>query len=114
MGERAGRRATFSGGASYWRFAAVAAQYLQELQRDLGASPPKFPVPAAVWSTGPLHGILLLNACLTVEEGKAPDPCRQGRRMLTDSSHQVSAERSCRAVHALGRACMAAVLIDGR
>lgn len=64
----------------------------KELQRDLGTPPPKFPVPGGSLVNWATHGILLLNTCLTVEEGKAASHAGKGWEMLTDSViRQVSA-----------------------
>ena len=57
----------------------------KELQRDLGTPPPKFPVPGGSLVNWATHGILLLNTCLTVEEGKAASHAGKGWEMLTDS-----------------------------
>lgn len=64
----------------------------KELQRDLGTPPPKFPVPGGSLVNWATHGVLLLNTCLTVEEGKPASHAGQGWEMLTDSViRQVSA-----------------------
>jgi uracil-DNA glycosylase len=64
----------------------------KELQRDLGTPPPKFPVPGGSLVNWATHGILLLNTCLTVEEGKAASHAGKGWEMLTDNViRQVSA-----------------------
>ena len=57
----------------------------KELERDLGTPPPKFPVPGGSLDNWATHGILLLNTCLTVEEGKAASHAGKGWEMLTDS-----------------------------
>ena len=57
----------------------------KELQRDLGTPPPKFPVPGGSlvhWAT---HGVLLLNTCLTVEEGLPASHAKRGWEVLTDA-----------------------------
>ncbi len=57
----------------------------KELQRDLGTLPPKFPAPGgslAHWAT---HGVLLLNTCLTVEEGLPASHAKRGWEVLTDA-----------------------------
>lgn len=57
----------------------------KELQRDLGSQPPTFPVPGGSlvhWAT---HGVLLLNTCLTVEEGLPASHAKQGWEALTDA-----------------------------
>ena len=64
----------------------------KELQRDLGTPPPKFPVPGGSLVNWATHGVLLLNTCLTVEEGSAASHAGKGWEMLTDSViRQVSA-----------------------
>ena len=64
----------------------------KELQRDLGTPPPQFPVPGGSLVKWATHGVLLLNTCLTVEEGKAASHAGKGWEMLTDSViRQVSA-----------------------
>jgi uracil-DNA glycosylase len=64
----------------------------KELQRDLGTPPPKFPVPGGSLVRWASHGVLLLNTCLTVEEGRPASHAGQGWEQLTDSViRQVSA-----------------------
>lgn len=64
----------------------------KELQRDLGTPPPQFPVPGGSLVNWATHGVLLLNTCLTVEEGKPASHAGKGWEMLTDSViRQVSA-----------------------
>ena len=64
----------------------------KELQRDLGTQPPKFPVPGGSLVNWATHGVLLLNTCLTVEEGSAASHAGKGWEVLTDSViRQVSA-----------------------
>ena len=67
----------------------------KELQRDLGVPPPAFPNPGgslAKWGT---HGVLLLNTCLTVEEGQAASHAGRGWEVLTDAviRHVAGGER---------------------
>ncbi len=57
----------------------------KEIERDLGRAPPAFPNPGGSlvrWAEG---GVLLLNTCLTVEEGKAASHAGQGWEALTDA-----------------------------
>ena len=64
----------------------------KELQRDLGTLPPKFPVPGGSLVNWATHGVLLLNTCLTVEEGSAASHSGKGWEVLTDSIiEQISA-----------------------
>ena len=57
----------------------------KELQRDLGTPPPKFPVPGGSLVNWATHGVLLLNTCLTVEEGHPASHAGQGWEVLTDA-----------------------------
>jgi uracil-DNA glycosylase len=65
----------------------------KELQRDLGTPPPSFPVPGGSlvrWAKE--DGVLLLNTCLTVEEGQPASHAGRGWEVLTDAViRQVSA-----------------------
>ena len=64
----------------------------KELQRDLGSPAPKFPVPGGSlvhWAT---HGVLLLNTCLTVEEGSPASHAKRGWETLTDAVIQQVAD----------------------
>ena len=64
----------------------------KELQRDLGTPPPNFPVPGGSLVNWATHGILLLNTCLTVEEGRPASHAGKGWEILTDGViRQVSA-----------------------
>lgn len=64
----------------------------KELQRDLGTPPPKFPVPGGSLARWADQGVLLLNTCLTVEEGKPASHAGRGWEVLTDAViRQVSA-----------------------
>lgn len=56
----------------------------KELQRDLGTPPPPFPVPGGSLVRWALGGVLLLNTCLTVEEGHPASHAGQGWEVLTD------------------------------
>ncbi|MCJ7798370.1 MAG: uracil-DNA glycosylase [Polaromonas sp.] len=57
----------------------------KELQRDLGSPPPPFPVPGGSLVRWARDGVLLLNTCLTVEEGRPASHAGQGWEVLTDS-----------------------------
>lgn len=57
----------------------------KELQRDLGLPLPAFPVPGGSLVSWAAQGVLLLNTCLTVEEGKPASHSRKGWEALTDA-----------------------------
>jgi uracil-DNA glycosylase len=57
----------------------------KELQRDLGAPPPAFPDPGGSLVKWAMHGVLLLNTCLTVEEGQPASHSGRGWEVLTDA-----------------------------
>ena len=57
----------------------------KELQRDLGTPPPSFPEPGGSLARWATHGVLLLNTCLTVEEGQAASHSGRGWEVLTDA-----------------------------
>ena len=64
----------------------------KEMQRDLGTEPPKFPAPGGSLVKWATHGVLLLNTCLTVEEGLPASHAGKGWEVLTDALiRQVSA-----------------------
>ncbi|MDR1969390.1 MAG: uracil-DNA glycosylase [Burkholderiaceae bacterium] len=56
----------------------------KELQRDLGTPPPAFPQPGGSLVRWATHGVLLLNTCLTVEEGQPASHSGKGWEALTD------------------------------
>jgi uracil-DNA glycosylase len=56
----------------------------KELQRDLGTPFPAFPVPGGSLVRWARQGVLLLNTCLTVEEGKPASHAGRGWEILTD------------------------------
>jgi uracil-DNA glycosylase len=67
----------------------------KEMQRDLGASLPAFPVPGGSLVSWAHQGVLLLNTCLTVEEGQPASHSGKGWEALTDAViRTVSASRS--------------------
>ena len=68
----------------------------KEMQRDLGEAPPTFPVPGGSLVRWAEQGTLLLNTCLTVEEGRPASHAKQGWETLTDAviSH-VSTHARC-------------------
>jgi uracil-DNA glycosylase len=57
----------------------------KELQRDLGTPPPPFPNPGGSLVKWATHGVLLLNTCLTVEEGQPASHSGRGWEVLTDA-----------------------------
>ncbi|MDD5029124.1 MAG: uracil-DNA glycosylase [Rhodoferax sp.] len=57
----------------------------KELLRDLGNLPPPFPNPGGCLVQWARHGVLLLNTCLTVEEGQAASHAGRGWERLTDA-----------------------------
>ncbi|MDM0001379.1 uracil-DNA glycosylase [Variovorax sp. J22P240] len=68
----------------------------KELQRDLGTPPPTFPNPGGSLVKWATHGVLLLNTCLTVEEGQAASHAGRGWEVLTDAviRHVADGERA--------------------
>lgn len=57
----------------------------KELQRELGTPPPPFPVPGGSLARWASQGVLLLNTCLSVEEGRPASHAGQGWEVLTDA-----------------------------
>jgi uracil-DNA glycosylase len=57
----------------------------KELQRDLGTPLPSFPVPGGSLTLWARRGVLLLNTCLTVEEGQPASHAGKGWEALTDA-----------------------------
>lgn len=57
----------------------------KELQRDLGEVVPPFPVPGGSLVRWARHGVLLLNTCLTVEEGQPASHANRGWEPLTNA-----------------------------
>lgn len=57
----------------------------KEIQRDLGTPPPVFPVPGGSLVKWAENGVLLLNTCLTVEEGQPASHAKRGWEQLTDA-----------------------------
>ncbi|OYQ42814.1 uracil-DNA glycosylase [Rhodoferax sp. TH121] len=65
----------------------------KELHRDLGTPPPAFPQPGGSLVKWAQKGVLLLNTCLTVEEGQPASHSGKGWEVLTDAViRQVSQE----------------------
>jgi uracil-DNA glycosylase len=67
----------------------------KELQRDLGVPPPAFPQPGGSLVRWARQGVLLLNTCLTVEEGQPASHAGRGWEALTDAviQHVAQGER---------------------
>ena len=57
----------------------------KEIQRDLGVPPPAFPAPGGSLVAWAQQGVLLLNACLTVEEAQPASHAGKGWELLTDA-----------------------------
>ena len=57
----------------------------KEMQRDLGTPFPPFPDPGGSLVKWAKNGVLLLNTCLTVEEGEAASHAGKGWEVLTDA-----------------------------
>ena len=64
----------------------------KEMERDLGTPFPPFPDPGGSLVQWATHGVLLLNTCLTVEEGQAASHSGKGWEQLTDAVIQHIAE----------------------
>ena len=65
----------------------------KEIQRDLGTPFPPFPNPGGSLVHWARHGVLLLNTCLTVEEGQAASHSKRGWEVLTDAIIRQVAEQ---------------------
>ena len=57
----------------------------KEIQRDLGTPPPVSPLPGGSLVKWAENGVLLLNTCLTVEEGMPASHAKHGWEQLTDT-----------------------------
>ncbi len=73
----------------------------KELQRDLGLPLPPTPHPGGSLTAWARSGVLLLNTCLTVEEGQAHSHRGQGWEVLTDAIFTQVAQGSQRMVFML-------------
>lgn len=73
----------------------------KELQRDLGEPPPVFPNPGGSLVRWARHGVLLLNTCLTVEEGQPANHSGKGWEVLTDSLIEAVSQNAAPAVFML-------------
>jgi uracil-DNA glycosylase len=87
----------------------------KELQRDLGEPPPVFPVPGGSLVRWARHGVLLLNTCLTVEQGQPASHAGQGWEVLTDAVIKAVSDHSENVVFMLwgSHAQSKRALIDG-
>src|SRR5574344_1408335 len=65
----------------------------KELQRDLGQPLPAFPQPGGSLVRWAQNGVLLLNTCLTVEEGQPASHAGKGWEVLTDAIIRQVAEQ---------------------
>ena len=65
----------------------------KEMQRDLGVPFPPFPQPGGSLVKWAQNGVLLLNTCLTVEEGQAASHSKRGWEVLTDAVIRQVAEQ---------------------
>ncbi|WCM87867.1 uracil-DNA glycosylase [Acidovorax sp. NCPPB 3576] len=67
----------------------------KEMQRDLGTPFPAWPEPGGSLAKWAKNGVLLLNTCLTVEEGQAASHSGKGWEELTDAviRHVAEGER---------------------
>ncbi|MBE0474346.1 uracil-DNA glycosylase [Rhodoferax sp.] len=87
----------------------------KELQRDLGEPLPSFPVPGGSLVRWARHGVLLLNTCLTVEQGQPASHARKGWEPLTDAIIKAVSDHSQAVVFMLwgNHAQSKRALIDG-
>jgi len=87
----------------------------KELQRDLGIPPPAFPVPGGSLVSWARQGVLLLNTCLTVEQGQPSSHTGKGWERLTDAVIKTVSEHSEHVVFMLwgSHAQSKRALIDG-
>lgn len=81
----------------------------KEIQRDLATPPPTFPAPGGSLVKWAENGVLLLNTCLTVEEGQPASHAKRGWEHLTDaiirhvSEHQQNVVFMLWGAHAQGK-----------
>ena len=73
----------------------------KELQRDLGTPPPPFPSPGGSLVRWARQGVLLLNTCLTVEEGRPASHAGKGWEVLTDAVIKQVSDHSAHVVFML-------------
>ena len=81
----------------------------KEIERDLGSPAPAFPSPGGSLVKWAKNGVLLLNTCLTVEEGLPASHAKRGWEVLTDavirhvSAHQQNVVFMLWGAHAQGK-----------
>lgn len=87
----------------------------KELLRDLDLPFPAFPVPGGSFASWAAQGVLLLNTCLTVEEGQPASHAGRGWERLTDTVIGAVSASSASAVFMLwgAHAQSKRALIDG-
>lgn len=68
----------------------------KEMQRDLGTPFPPFPDPGGSLVKWAKNGVLLLNTCLTVEEGQPASHSGKGWELLTDAVSATSRKAAAR------------------
>ncbi len=73
----------------------------KEIQRDLGEPFPQYPQPGGSLAKWARHGVLLLNTCLTVEEGQPASHAGRGWEVLTDAIIRDVSEKAQPAVFML-------------
>lgn len=73
----------------------------KELQRDLGTPPPQHPRPGGSLVDWATRGVLLLNTCLTVEEGLPASHAGRGWEVLTDALIRKVSDGTCPVVFML-------------
>ncbi len=73
----------------------------RELERDLGQPAPAFPSPGGSLARWARHGVLLLNTCLTVEDGQPASHAGRGWETLTDAVIAHASECAAHAVFML-------------
>ena len=75
------------------RFPPSLLNIFKEMQRDLGVPFPPMPSPGGSLVKWAQNGVLLLNTCLTVEEGQAASHSKKGWEVLTDAIIRQVAEQ---------------------
>jgi uracil-DNA glycosylase len=77
----------------------------KELQRDLGTPFPAFPHPGGSLVRWAEQGVLLLNTCLTVEEGQPASHAGKGWEVLTDAVIRRCRKTPTHSVYVVGAPC---------